>query len=85
MSYGVDVKSDGVVQVYRVSRGGIVTGEKVTVGEEAVEVRVLRSREFYEARAGCKLLWFVCLAWGWEMEEWLGWEWEEEQLGWSLD
>ncbi|CAF9934792.1 MAG: hypothetical protein ALECFALPRED_006092 [Alectoria fallacina] len=52
MSYGVDVRSDGVVQVYRVSRGGIVTGEKVTVGEEPVEVRVLRSREYYEARAG---------------------------------
>ena len=56
MSYGVDVRSDGVVQVYRVSRGGIVTGDKVTVGEEPVEVRVLRSREYYEARAGCKLL-----------------------------
>lgn len=51
--YGVDVKSGGVVQVYRVSRGGIVTGEKVTVGEEPVEVRVLRGRDYYEARAGC--------------------------------
>ncbi|KAF6220058.1 hypothetical protein HO133_003883 [Letharia lupina] len=52
LSYGVDVKSGGVVQVYRVSRGGIVTGEKVTVGEEPVEVRVLRGRDYYEARAG---------------------------------
>ncbi|KAL9124788.1 MAG: hypothetical protein Q9175_008175, partial [Cornicularia normoerica] len=52
LSYGVDVQSDGTVQVYRVSRGGFVTGEKVTVGEEPVEVRVLRSRDYYEARAG---------------------------------
>ena len=71
MSYGVDVRSDGVVQVYRVSRGGIVTGEKVTVGEEPVEVRVLRSREYYEARAGCELLWVFFFAWGWEIDEWL--------------
>ena len=41
------------MQVYRVSRGGIVTGEKVTIGEEPVEVRVLRGRDYYEARAGC--------------------------------
>lgn len=52
----MDVKSDGTVQVYRVSRGGVVMGEKVTVGEEPVEVRVLRSRDYYEARAGCELL-----------------------------
>lgn len=53
LSYGVDVKSDGAVLVYRVSRGGVVVGEKVVVGEEPVEVRVLRGREFYEVRAGC--------------------------------
>lgn len=53
LSYGVDVKSDGAVLVYRVSRGGIAVGEKVMVGEEPVEVRVLRSRDYYEARAGC--------------------------------
>ncbi len=49
----MDVGSDGAVQVYRVSRGGMVTGEKVTVGEEPVEVRVVRGREYYEKRAGC--------------------------------
>ncbi len=54
LSYGVDVGGDGVVKVYRVSRGGGVVGEKVAVGEEAVEVRVLRGREFYEGRAGCE-------------------------------
>ena len=54
LSYGVDVGSDGVVRVYRVNRGGAVLGEKVVVGEEAVEVRVLRGREYYEGRAGCR-------------------------------
>lgn len=57
MSYGVDVRSDGAVLVYRVSRGGIVTGEKVRVGADPVEVRVLRGRDYYEARAGCE--WFL--------------------------
>ena len=52
----MDVQSDGGVLVYRVSRGGFVVGEKVVVGEEPVEVRVLRGRDYYEARAGCELL-----------------------------
>ena len=52
----MDVKSDGAVLVYRVSRGGVVVGEKVGVGEEAVEVRVLRGRDYYEARAACRFL-----------------------------
>ena len=53
LSYGVEVRSDGVVLVYRVGRGGVVIGEKVGVGEEPVEVRVLRGRDYYETRAGC--------------------------------
>lgn len=51
---------DGSVIVYRVSRGGVVVGEKVKVGGERVEVRVLRGREYYEARAGCEFC-FSCL------------------------
>ena len=35
-----------------------MVGEKVVVGEELVEVRVLRGREYYEARAGCMLFAF---------------------------
>lgn len=34
----------------------MVVGEKVVVGAEAVEVRVLRGREYYEGRAGCMCL-----------------------------
>lgn len=59
LSYGVDVGRDGVVRVYRVNRGGAVLGEKVVVGEEAVEVRVLRAREYYEGRAGCRFALFL--------------------------
>lgn len=54
MAYGVDVEGDGAVFVYRVSRGGAVLGERVRVGEQPVEVRVLRGRDYYEARAGCR-------------------------------
>ena len=53
--YGVDVKSNGIVEIYRVSRGGIEQGEKVTVGDGAIELRVLKAREFYEKRGGCML------------------------------
>ncbi|KAK0508087.1 hypothetical protein JMJ35_009171 [Cladonia borealis] len=63
LGYGVDVvvdkKGDGeevdrpvVVEVYRVGRGGMEMGERVRVGEGGVEVRVLRAREYYEARSG---------------------------------
>lgn len=53
--YGVDVKSNGVVEIYRVARGGIQQGEKLTVGDAAVELRLLRARDFYEKRGGCTL------------------------------
>ncbi|KAM0797575.1 hypothetical protein BDR22DRAFT_824203 [Usnea florida] len=52
LTYGVDVGRGGEVLVYRVGRGGGVLGEKVVVGEEPVEVRVARGRDYYEARAG---------------------------------
>ena len=61
MGYGVDVvdakgeaEDRPVVEVYRVGWGGVDTGERVKVGEGGVEVRVLRAREYYEARSGCK-------------------------------
>lgn len=54
-SYGLDIKSNGVVEIYRVSRGGIEQGEKVTVGDGPIELKVLKAREFYENRGGCKL------------------------------
>lgn len=54
MSYGVDVGRDGKVEIYRVGRGGIEIGGREVVGEEGVEVRVLRIREYYEERAGCE-------------------------------
>lgn len=74
----MDVRSDGAVLVYRVGRGGFVVGEKVAVGEEPVEVRVLRGRDYYEARAGCKFFWggfFLArgLEKGWNgLNEWKG-------------
>ena len=52
-SYGVDIKSNGIVEIYRVGRGGIVQGEKVAVGDGPIELRVLKAREFYEKRGGC--------------------------------
>ncbi|KAL6720345.1 hypothetical protein ACLMJK_002266 [Lecanora helva] len=52
MSYGLDVKGDGKMEVYRVQRGGIEIGGREEVREEGFEVRVLRVREYYEARAG---------------------------------
>ncbi len=42
------------MEVYRVMRGGIEVGGREEVGEAGVEVRVLRAREYYEGRAGCK-------------------------------
>jgi hypothetical protein len=54
VSYGLDVSSDGKMEVYRVMRGGIEVGGREEVGEAGVEVRVLRAREYYEGRAGCK-------------------------------
>ncbi len=61
MGYGVDIvdakgeeEARPVVEVYRVGRGGVEMGERVKVGEGGVEVRVLRAREYYEARSGCK-------------------------------
>ena len=61
LGYGVDIvdakgeeEDRPVVEVYRVGRGGVEMGERVKVGEGGVEVRVLRAREYYEARAGCK-------------------------------
>ena len=85
MGYGVDVvvdkKGNGeeeeedrpvVVEVYRGGRGGMEMGERVRVGEGGVEVRVLRAREYYEARSGCK--WFrFCLGSGWWIADfWCG-------------
>lgn len=69
-SYGVDVTSaaDGgggapatAAEVYRVGRGGLdLGGERVKVVEgqagPVLEVRVLRTREYYEARTGCECL-----------------------------
>ena len=60
VGYGVDIvdaKGEDdrpVVEVYRVARGGVEMGERVKVGEGGVEVRVLRAREYYEARSGCR-------------------------------
>lgn len=66
LGYGVDVVVDDVnkkgseevvvMDVYRVGRGGGEMGERVRVGEGGVEVRVVRAREYYEARSGCE--WF---------------------------
>lgn len=63
LSYGVDVEEEeedegGEMRVYRVGRGtgaeGVM-GEKVVVKSGGlVEVRVLKGREFYEGRAGCR-------------------------------
>lgn len=71
LGYGVDVvdakgeeEDRPVVEVYRVGRGGVEMGERVKVGEGGVEVRVLRAREYYEARSGCKWPRF-CLGCGW--------------------
>lgn len=86
LSYGVDVEEEdeggkeeegeegGEMRVYRVGRGagaGGVVGEKVVVKSGGVvEVRVLRGREFYEGRAGCRftscssLFWFLLLGKG---------------------
>lgn len=84
LSYGVDVGSDGAVLVYRVGRGGMVVGEKVRVGEEPVEVRVLRGREYYEGRAGCGFApffsWWCC---GQEEEEEEEEEDEEKVVEWG--
>ena len=55
-SYGVDVKSNGFVEIYRVGRGGIEQGGRVTVGDGPLELRVLRARDFYEKRGGCTLV-----------------------------
>lgn len=60
VSYGLDVARDGKMEVYRVLRGGIEVGGREVVGEGGVEVRVLRGREFYEARAGCKYI-LICV------------------------
>ena len=35
-------------------RGGIEQGERIAIGEGPVELRVLKAREFYEVRGGCK-------------------------------
>lgn len=56
VSYGVDVDVDGVVEVYRIGRGGAEMGKRVVVGEGPVEVKVVKGREFYQARVGCEWL-----------------------------
>ena len=77
MGYGVDVVVDAkkgeeeedrpvVVEVFRAGRGGVEMGERVRVGEGGVEVRVLRAREYYEARSGCKWSYYS-LGCGWRM------------------
>ena len=53
-SYGLDVRTDGKMEVYRVARGGLEIGGREVVGEGGGEVRVLKVREFYEARASCE-------------------------------
>lgn len=55
-SYGVDVKSDGVVEIYRVGRGGWDQGGRVVVGDGPLELRVLKARDFYDKRTGCTSL-----------------------------
>lgn len=78
LGYGVDVsvdkKGDGgeddrpvVMEVYRVGRGAVEMGERVRVGEGGVEVRVLRAREYYEARSGCEWSCAFCLGCAWRM------------------
>lgn len=47
------------MEIYRVVRGMEVPGERLRLGdgnrgEAVVEVRVLRGREYYDARAGCE-------------------------------
>ncbi len=54
-SYGVDIKSDGAVEVYRVGGGGWEQGGRVAVGNGPLELRVLRARDFYDKRGGCTL------------------------------
>ncbi len=53
-SYGVDVKSNGFVEIYRVARGGWEQGGRVTVGDGPLELRVLKARDFYDKRGGCR-------------------------------
>lgn len=66
MSYGLDVKGEGpVVELYRVGRGGIQQGEKMRVGKEGFELRVVRAREYYEARSRCKFS--TAINYGWEL------------------
>lgn len=45
---------DVEIELYRVGLGGGRMGEKVKVGGEGVEVRVVRGKEYYEARSGCE-------------------------------
>lgn len=91
LSYGVDVEEEGEgggvgeMRVYRTGRGagaGGVVGEKVVVKSGGVvEVRVLRGREFYEGRAGCKFALFASssvFCWG----EWFGEERGGRSCGW---
>jgi len=52
-SYGVDVWGSGKTEIFRVGRGGVEIGERATVGEGPVGLRVLKGREYYEARQGC--------------------------------
>lgn len=53
-SYGLDVRREGGMEVYRVARGGVEVGGREAVGDEGVEVRVVRGREYYEGRVGCE-------------------------------
>lgn len=42
------------MEIYRVALGGWEMGGREVVGDAGVEVKVLRGREYYEARAGCE-------------------------------
>ncbi len=42
--------------MFGVGRGGVEIGGRAEVGEGPVGLRVLKGREYYEARAGCKCL-----------------------------
>lgn len=55
-SYGIDVYGSGKMEMFGVGRGAVEIGGRAEVGDRPVGLRVLKGREYYEARQGCKCL-----------------------------
>lgn len=52
-SYGIDVWGSGKMEMFGVGRGGVEIAGRAEVGERPVGLRVLKGRDYYEARVGC--------------------------------